>query len=292
MSQQSIRISPVTPRIGAEVSGVDLARPLDDDTVRAIRAALVEHQVLFFRDQELTLDQHKAFGRRFGELHVHPASPSPDGHPEVLPIHADARSKRVAGEAWHTDVSCDEEPPMASILRLHIVPPCGGDTLFASMFAAYDALSQPMKDFLSGLTAVHSGEHVYRGYYRYAEGQRADSKVAFPRTQHPVIRTHPESGRQAIFVNTGFTTHIEGLERRESDALLQFLYAHCARPEFQVRFRWAPGSIAFWDNRSTQHHAMWDYYPQVRSGFRVTIQGDRPFHRSQDAAASRSTVPA
>jgi taurine dioxygenase len=280
MTYQTIRVRKVTPRIGAQISGVDLAKPLDDRTFREIKAALLEHQVIFFRDQDITLDQHKDFGRRFGELHVHPAAPSPEGHPEILRIHADEKSKRVAGEGWHSDVSCDAEPPMGSILRLHKVPSCGGDTLFSSMYAAYDALSPQLKEMLYGLTAVHSGEHVYRGRYDYAAGSREDTKKAFPVSEHPVIRTHPETGRQALFVNSGFTTHIKDLPRRESEALLQFLYAHCARPEFQCRFQWDVGSIAFWDNRCTQHHAMWDYFPEVRSGFRVTIAGDRPFFRA------------
>lgn len=281
MIYEKIKVRKVTPRIGAEIFGVDLAKPLDEAVFNEIHAALLENQVIFFRDQDISLDQHKDFGRRFGELHIHPASPAPEGHPEILTIHADANSKRVAGEAWHSDVSCDAEPPMASILRIHTVPESGGDTMFASMYAAYDALSDPMKQFLSGLTAIHSGEQVYRGYYQYDQGQREDTRKAFPTHEHPVIRTHPETGRQSIYVNSSFTVNIPSLTRQESDALLSFLYAHCARPEFHCRFRWEPGSIAFWDNRCTQHHALWDYYPNVRSGYRVTIKGDRPFHRAE-----------
>ncbi len=281
MSYQKLRVRKLTPRIGAEVFGVDLAQPLDNETFREIRDALLENQVIFFRDQDITIDQHKDFGRRFGELHIHPAAPSPEGHPEILRIHGDANSKRVAGEGWHTDVSCDAEPPMGSILRLHTVPDTGGDTLFASMYAAYDALSQQMKDFLAGLTAIHSGEQVYRGRYEYDGGQRDDTRKSFPVNEHPVIRTHPETGRQSIYVNASFTSHIPQLSRRESDAVLGYLYAHCARPEFQCRFRWEVGSIAFWDNRCAQHHALWDYFPNVRSGNRVTIKGDRPFYRAQ-----------
>lgn len=280
MSYEVIKVRKLTPRIGGEISGVDLSKPLDDKTFREIKAALLENQVIFFRDQDITLDQHKDFGRRFGELHVHPAAPAPEGHPEILRIHGDANSKRVAGEAWHSDVSCDLEPPMGSILRLHTVPETGGDTLFSSMYAAYDALSQPMKDFLSGLTAIHSGEHVYRNRYEYNSGQREDTQKSFPQSEHPVIRTHPETGRQALFVNYGFTTRIVGLPQQESEALLAFLFDHCARPEFQCRFKWEVGSIAFWDNRCAQHHAIWDYFPQVRSGYRVTIKGDRPFYRA------------
>ena len=164
------------------------------------------HQVLFFRDQKLTLDQHKAFGRLFGELHIHPNTPGPEGHPEILPIHADANSKRIAGERWHSDVSCDPEPPMGSILNLKTVPPVGGDTIFASMYAAYDALSAPMQQFLSGLTAIHDGSMNYSRTNRLIG---ADGPKTFPRAEHPVIRTHPVTGRQAIFVNPVFTHSIK-----------------------------------------------------------------------------------
>jgi taurine dioxygenase len=235
------------------------------------------HQVIFFRDQKLSFDQHKAFGRLFGELHIHPNTPGPEGHPEILPIHADANSKRISGERWHSDVSCDPEPPMGSILNLKIVPPVGGDTIFASMYAAYDALSEPMKKFLSGLTAIHDGSMNYSRTNRLigAEGPKA-----FPRAEHPLIRTHPVTGRQAIFVNPVFTHSIKDVPEAEGKAILDFLYEHCGRPHWQVRFRWQPDSVAFWDNRCVQHIAMWDYFPQVRSGYRVTVKGDKPFHRA------------
>lgn len=275
MDYETIRVAPVTPRIGAEVSGVDLSRPLGNRQFQELHDALLEHQVLFFRDQAgLDLDAQKALGRRFGELHVHPASAAPEGHPEVLPIHADANSKRVAGERWHSDVSCDAEPPMGSILHLRTVPPTGGDTLFASAYAAYDALSERMKAYLDGLTATHDGEHVYRG--RYADQGVDDTGKVYPRSVHPVVARHPATGRRVLFVNPTFTTRINEVPREESDAVLAFLYQHGARPDFQVRFRWRPDSVAFWDNRCTQHIAMWDYFPQVRSGFRVTIRGERP----------------
>jgi taurine dioxygenase len=181
----------------------------------------------------------------------------------------------VAGEVWHSDVSCDAEPPMGSILYMHELPPVGGDTLFASMYAAYEALSEPLKRFLEPLTAMHEGEHVYRGRYGVD-----DQGKTFPRAEHPVIRTHPVSGRKVLFVNSGFTTRIVQLKRTESDALLQFLFRHVETPEFHCRFRWRANSVAFWDNRCVQHHAMWDYYPQRRHGHRVTVRGDRPFYRA------------
>jgi len=276
MPYASIQVEKLTPHAGAEIHGVDLSQPLDEAMFKEVHAALIDNGVIFFRDQHLSPEQQKAFGRLFGELHLHPAAPSLlEGHPEILVIHADENSRHVAGENWHSDVSCDLEPPMGSILYMHELPPVGGDTLFASMYAAYEALSEPMKRFLEPLTARHEGEHVYRGRY----GVNDTGKV-FPRAEHPVIRTHPVSGRKALFVNGGFTTRITQLARPESDALLQFLFRHVETPEFHCRFRWQVNSVAFWDNRCVQHHAMWDYYPQRRHGHRVTIRGDRPSYRA------------
>ena len=275
MPYASIQVDKLTPYVGGVVGGVDLSQPLDESTFKQVHDALIDNGVIFFRDQHLTPEQQKAFGRRFGELHIHPAAPKelPE-HPEILVIHADESSKHVAGENWHSDVSCDPEPPMGSILYMHELPPVGGDTLFASMYAAYEALSEPMKRFLEPLTARHEGEHVYRGRYGLD-----DAGKTFPAAEHPVIRTHPVSGRKALFVNGGFTRRIVQLSRSESDAVLQFLYRHVETPEFHCRFRWQVSSVAFWDNRCVQHHAMWDYYPQRRHGHRVTIKGDRPFYR-------------
>ncbi|MBI3825914.1 MAG: TauD/TfdA family dioxygenase [Candidatus Rokubacteria bacterium] len=271
-----IQVERLTPHVGAELHGVDLSQLLDERVFKLVHDALVEHGVIFFRDQHLTPEQQKAFGRLFGELHLHPAAPGlVEGHPEILVIHADEHSKRVAGEEWHSDVSCDPEPPMGSILYMHELPPVGGDTLFASMYAAYEALSDPLKRLLEGMTAMHEGEHVYRGRY----GVKDEGRV-FPKAEHPVIRTHPVSGRRALFVNRGFTTRIVQLKRPESDALLQFLFRHVETPEFHCRFRWQERSVAFWDNRGVQHHAMWDYFPQRRHGHRVTVKGDRPFYRA------------
>jgi taurine dioxygenase len=271
-TNEKILATKLTPCIGAEVTGVDLSRPLSDELFQAVHDALMEHQVIFFRDQALTPEQHKAFGRRFGSLHVHPASSNhPDGHPEVMVIHADERSRFVAGEVWHSDVSCEAAPPMGSILHLQEVPPLGGDTLFASMYAAYDALSDPVKRLLEPLTAVHDGGHYYVGRY---EGPSRDAE--YPRAQHPVVCRHPVTGRRLLFVNRMFTTHIPALKPAESDAVLEMLYRHIETPEFQCRFTWRAGSVAFWDNRCVQHHAIWDYYPHRRHGHRVTIQGSTP----------------
>jgi taurine dioxygenase len=266
-------VTPLTPVLGGEISGLDLRDAPDSDTYRQLEQALTEYQVLFFRDQDISVENQMALGAHFGPLVAHPNDPGLEGHPEVMIIHADETSKRVAGESWHSDVSCEEEPPLGSILRIHTLPDSGGDTLFASMYAAYDALSQPMKDFLEGMTAVHDGAPYYQSVNRRVG--RAD-KESYPSAEHPIIRTHPVSGRKALFVNSMFTTHIVGLSQRESDAILGFLFQHVERPEFQCRFRWGKNSMAFWDNRCVQHQAIWDYWPQTRSGYRVTIKGERP----------------
>ena len=274
MEYESITVTPATPRIGALVEDVSLANALSNRQVEELHCALAEHLVLFFRDQPMDVEAHKRFGRYFGELHIHPSTPGPQGHPEILPIHADANSRRINWEYWHSDVSCEEEPPMGSILYLHTVPPCGGDTLFASQYAAYDALSSGMKVYLEGLTATHSGDHIYRR--NNALMGIPESGKSYPRASHPVVRTHPVTGRKALYVNGEFTTQIDGLSREESRAILDFLCEFGTREEFQVRFRWRAHSVAFWDNRCVQHLAIWDYYPQTRSGRRVTIKGDRP----------------
>ena len=276
MTTTAVRIKPVTPVIGAEIEGIDLNQPVDDAMFRTIHDALIEHQVLFFRDADISLDKQKALGAMFGELVAHPNDPGPPEHPEVLIIHADESSKRVAGESWHSDVSCDPAPPLGSILRIHTLPETGGDTLFASMYAAYDALSQPMKTLLDSLTAIHDGAPYYRSVNERIG--REETGRSYPRAEHPVIRTHPESGRKALFVNSMFTTRIAGLPKPESDAILRFLFEHVQQPQFQCRFRWQQNSMAFWDNRCVQHQAIWDYWPQTRSGYRVTIKGDRPAH--------------
>jgi taurine dioxygenase len=274
MNGPPIEVSRTTPHCGATIRGVDLSQDLPEATFTAIHQALIDHGVIFFRDQTITPEQHTAFARRFGALHIHPAYPMLlEGHPEIMVIFADEKSKRIAGEDWHSDVSCDPEPPMGTILYMLEVPPVGGDTLFASMGAAYDALSAPIQRFLEGLTAIHAGEHVYRG--RYENASPVDK--AYPKAEHPVIRTHPVSGHKTLFVNRLFTSRIVQLSKLESDAVLEMLYRHIETPEFHCRFQWKPGSIAFWDNRQVQHHALWDYYPHRRRGLRVTIQGDKPF---------------
>jgi len=270
---ETISIDKLTPIIGAEIAGVDLSAPLPNHQMEEIHRALAENQVIFFRDQTLTPEQHLAFGRNFGPLHTHPAAPHAPGYPELMIIRADKDSPRANGEGWHSDVSCEAEPPMGTILYITQCPPRGGDTLFASMYAAYEALSDRMKAYLSGLTALHDGEEAYRG--TYANLGVADKPV-YPRAEHPVIRTHPVTGRKSLFVNRGFTKRILGVPRDESAAILSYLYDHAENPLFHCRFRWQEKSVAFWDNRCVQHRAMWDYWPHTRSGFRVTVKGDRP----------------
>ena len=274
---ETISVHPVAPVIGVEVVGVDLTRPLPDRQFEELSHALANHNVLFFRNQpELTPDQQTSFGKRFGELHAHPAAPTLDGHPEIFVIHTHGESQVNNGGGWHTDVSCDEEPPLGTILQLHKTPSAGGDTLFSNMYAAYDALSDPMKEFLSGMEALHESEHIYRG--RYSDRGVDDSDKVYPSATHPIVRTHPVSRRQALYVNRAFTTKIVGLAGSESKALLDFLFQHMDQPQFQVRFRWSQNAIAFWDNRCTQHLALWDYWPEERKGHRVTVKGERPFY--------------
>jgi len=274
-SYQTITVNPLTRHIGAQISGVDLTRALSERQVAELRHALLAHQVIFFRDQPISLDQHLTLGRHFGTLHVHPNTPGPEGYPEILRIHADERTKRIAGDRWHSDVSCDAEPPLGSILHLHTLPPHGGDTLFSSSYAVYDSLSPGLQTYLQGLTATHDGEPTYRQRNRLKGID--DSGKHYPKASHPIVRTHPESGRKGIFVNSNFTTHIDGVSAAESEGILRLLFERFAVPDFQVRWRWEKHSIAFWDNRACQHLAVWDYYPDIRSGFRVTINGDKPF---------------
>jgi len=270
-----IRLRPFAPALGAEVRGIDLANGLDEESYRQVRAAFCQFGVLFFKEQsEIPPDVQVQIGRMFGALHMHPAAPQMPGFPEVFVIHTQRDSKIANGEFWHSDVSCDEEPPLGTMLQIHVLPEMGGDTLFANMHAAYDALSAPMQQMLAGLTALHESEHIYRG--RYADRGMNDTGKMYPKATHPVVRTHPETGRKAIFVNRTFTTRINELHSAESDALLAFLFNHCEQIDFQIRFRWERNDVAFWDNRSVMHHAIWDYWPNERKGRRVTIKGERP----------------
>lgn len=281
---RTISLDPLTPVIGAEIGGVDLSRALAPEQFAEIRAAFNAYHVLVFRDQKLTNEDHKRFGRLFGKLHVHPyhVKKTAPGHagpfdtesdPEILVVKADQKSRYVAGEEWHADVTCDAEPPMGSMLYLTETPQIGGgDTCFISTVRAYEALSPAMKEIVKGLTATHDGAKPYTGGYGTAAPEGG-----WPKNVHPVVIRHPESGKLGLFVNRGFTTRINEFSRAESDAMLEFLWRHIENHvEFQCRVRWRPNTLTFWDNRVTQHHAVWDYYPYSRYGQRVSIVGERP----------------
>ena len=268
---RTFEVAPLTPHIGAEVAGVDLAGALSNECAQDIHDAWMDWKVLVFRDQRLTRDQHKRFGRRFGKLHVHPMQHKYGGDPEILTVKTTGDSPYTAGDGWHTDVTCDEVPPLGSMLYVTETPACGGgDTLFADMALAYRLLSPPIREFLGGLTAVHDGAIPYVGSYK-----SKPPPGGYPRNEHPVVVRHPETGQRILYVNQGFTSHIRGLSRRESRAVLDMLYRHIdATPRLWCRVSWHPNTLAFWDNRCTQHHAVWDYYPHSRYGERVSIVGD------------------
>ncbi len=287
-----LTITPKSPTIGAEISGIDLASEITDDEIAAIRQALLDYKVLFFRDQDITTEQHLAFGRRFGELEVHPFAINKPDHPEVLAITHDADHPGRENN-WHSDVTWRLEPSLGSILRCIECPPVGGDTLFADMYAAYDGLPQRIKDRVEGRVARHDFAH-FRNLLRHrgaTDGEVAEMEAKYPNPEHPVIRTHPETGRKGIYVNSAFTQEIVGLDRDESTELLQILYAQAQFPEYQVRFSWEPNSIAFWDNRACQHYATSDYWPHVRRVERVTIVGDTPYYDAAQAPAESTPSP-
>lgn len=268
MSSATLHVERVSPAIGAEVRGIDLTKPLDEATLAPLKALWMEHLVLFFRDQPFTTDQLQRFGQLFGKLHIHPQG-DVEGYPGIVEVRTDANTKHVAGHAWHSDVSCDQHPPAASILWLSRVPETGGDTLFSNMYAAYDALSEQMRAFLDTLSATHNGRLSYGDYWEMQPEEMRDGR--YPTAVHPVVATHPITNKKLLFVNETFTEKIEGLNAAESEVILHMLYRHIADPRFQCRFRWRNNSVALWDNRCTQHLAMWDYFPETRIGFRATI---------------------
>jgi taurine dioxygenase len=275
MSMAGIDVRRVAGALGAEIGGVDLSGPLADGTVAAIRNALVEHQVIFFRDQTLTPEQQLAFGRRFGPLNIHPYVKGMADHPEVMEIIKEPSDRINFGGGWHSDMSFLERPSIGSILYAVQTPDYGGDTLFASQAAAFDALSPGLQKTLEGLSAVHSAGREYaptgasaqkRGSMQIAEAEGAVGEFV-----HPVVKVHPETGRKALYVNPAFTMRIEGWSRRESKALLDYLFEHSRFEAFTCRFSWKPGSVAFWDNRSVWHFALNDYPGQRRHMRRVTV---------------------
>ncbi len=274
---QHMSVTPIAGALGAEVGGLHLGE-IGDGALDEVRAAFVEHQVLFFRDQEITRDQHKEFGRHFGTLQIHPfLQPlKHEGHPEFVVLQSDEQRPYVA-EGWHSDVTFLDEPPLGSVLKCVVAPEFGGDTMWASMYAAYEALSDKMQRMLSDLVAIHNTANTFSriGYRTDRPGDGPAPKILS--AEHPVVRTHPESGRKALFVNSTFTASIKGMKPRESLALLGFLYRHIETPDFSCRFRWRPNSVAMWDNRCTQHRVVADNRTANRRMERVTINGDKPF---------------
>lgn len=279
MAGAALALTPLTPTIGAVVEGMRLDEPLSEERCEQLKAALAAHHVLFFRDQELTPAQHRDFAAHFGRLHEHPIYPP---HPEaraIMVLDTDLVDLRD-NALWHTDVTFIQCPPMGSVLAARVLPPQGGDTLWASSIAAFQALSPPFQRFLRGLTATHDITLSFPAE-RFAAtpdaGQRlADARRDNPPVSHPVVRTHPQSGLPGLFVNEGFTARINELSPAESRQVLELLYAHAVKPEFVVRWRWRHGDVAFWDNRSTQHYATDDYRPSRRVMHRATIIGDLP----------------
>jgi taurine dioxygenase len=281
MEYKEIEVLPVSGNLGAEIHGVDLRKPLDDAVYAEVRQALLENLVIFFRDQDISPDQQKEFGSRFGDLHIHPFIPTLEGHPEIIELRSQEDGPgemSYQSNQWHTDLTYTQEPPMGSILFGQHIPPAGGDTMFLNLYKAFESLSDKMQAFVSELTAIHDITASMPADFMaqsWAPKQLERLHEKTPPVEHPVVCTHPETGRKLLYVNANFTSHIKELSRGESDALLAYLYAHLSQPEFVCRFNWETHSLAFWDNRCTQHYAVNDY-TSLRVMHRVTVCGSRP----------------
>ncbi len=278
MSQSTIRITPYSSALGAVISGVDLAQPISDADFTKIRQAFHNYGVIFFRDQDLTPEQHLAFARRFAPIDINRFFKAVDGYPEIAEVRKEADQKTNIGGGWHTDHSYDEVPAMGSLLLAREVPPRGGDTLFANMHMAFEALSPGLQHTLEGLRALHSTRHVFGAQAGYAKstdlGERiGNAAAAVQDVCHPVVIRHPDTGRKTLYVNSGFTVRFEGWTTAESEPLLRYLSQLAARPEFSCRWEWRKGSLAFWDNRATWHYALNDYHGHRRLMHRITVQG-------------------
>ncbi len=277
MSYKIISLRPISGSLGAIIEGVDLSEEIDDETYAEIKQALLENLVIFFRDQDITPDQHVAFGKRFGELHIHPFIPQLEGYPEVIQMLADTGKKdalRLAN-SWHEDLSYTDDPPLAAILRGVQVPSRGGDTMFVNLYKAYDTLSDKMKEIIADLSAWHDVTKTYRRQELQREGGAEMYWNTFnkaPPVLHPLVGVHPETGKKLLYVSELTTTYIEGLHENESDAILQMLYKHLDWKELHCRFYWEVNSIAMWDNRSLAHYAVRDF-TEVREMHRVTVLG-------------------
>lgn len=279
-SGDGIAIAPIAGAIGAEIDGVDLAADLSDAQVSVLRQALLDHCVIFFRDQKLDAEQHKRLARRFGDIFVHPNFDTGDHDPEIVTIVREPGDERIVGEDWHTDTTMMAAPPMGAILYGVDIPAVGGDTLFANQYLAYEMLSAGMKSFLAGLRCAHSDRMVVGPASPFA-GKRStatinDADWTETVSLHPVVRTHPETGRKALFVNHSYSVCFEGMSEDESKPLLNWLMDWGHRPEFTCRFRWTPGAVAFWDNRCVKHLALHDVHGHRRVMRRVQIAGDTP----------------
>ena len=269
-------VEPLTPNIGAEIHNLDLSQALSDSVMNELEHALLDWKVLFFRDQNISIEEQKRVARWFGELEVHPTAVPGAEHAELIRI-AEDEKRRAHNDLWHSDVTFRQSPPLGSILCGRVIPPVGGDTLFADMYAAYEALDEKIKAKIDDAKAVHVWPDAWVNMAMKSQNLDQDEFWRrYPNPAHPVVRKHPQTGRRSLFVNTAFTRHIVGMEKSESDALLAFLYNQATIPEYQCRFRWRKNSVAFWDNRCTQHYAAADFYPQKRVVERITISGDKP----------------
>lgn len=274
---KSIAVLPLTGGIGAEISGVDISEPLPAETIAEIRQALLDHLVIFLRDQEITPEQQIAFVSRFGEPDLYPFVKGLEDYPEITPVLKLPEETVNFGGIWHSDTVYQAQPPMGTVLYAKELPPMGGDTLFANQYQAYEALSAPLRDFLDGLTAINSaakGSAAATRSDRVAHAGTGRQEVL--EAEHPVVRTHPETGRKALYVNTGHTVRFAGMTEAESTPILEYLYQHQIKPEFCCRFVWSPGAVAFWDNRCAQHYPVNDYHGHTRLLHRITLKGDKP----------------
>ncbi len=282
---EHIAVKPYAGACGAEIFGIDISKPVSDDAIREVKAAFLDHMVIFLRDQTIVPEGLKDFGRHFGSFHIHPFVGSLDDHPEIMMVVKNPEDQYNFSGTWHSDVTFDESPPLGSILCAMEIPEYGGNTLFANQYLAYDMLSDAYKQMLSELRAIHSAENVYGQDGEYASEDYRDKHSgtqiqsdarAHRHTLHPIVRTHPETGRKALYVNEPFTIGIEGMSDSESEPILRYLVEHAVQPDICCNFRWEQGSVAFWDNRCLQHYALNDYPGERRVMWRLTINGDQP----------------
>jgi taurine dioxygenase len=280
-SHNRLKITPIAAALGAEIEGVDLSQELDEETIAEIRQALLDHLVIFFHDQRITPEQQLAFARRFGTLNIHDQVKGMDEHPEIIEVRKEPEDERNFGGAWHGDVTYLKEPPLGSILYAKEVPEVGGDTLWANQYLAYETLSPGMRALLDGMTMIHTPAKIYglasQDWSRDSSVKSAPNATAEYETEHPLVRTHPETGRKCLYVSGLFTPRFKEMTEEESKPLIDFLMQQATREPFTCRYRWKANDIAFWDNRCTLHYALNDYSGHRRVMHRVTVNGDRPY---------------